>query len=53
MAKQIKQEITSIEILKSIEDAKLKKLVDVLFERKIISDQEKKDILSMEPFAQI
>jgi hypothetical protein len=35
------------------EDNKLKKLIDILCQHKLISSQEKKQILSLEPFAQI
>lgn len=40
-------------VLTRKEDTKLKKLVDVLHHRNLISTEEKQDILSMEPFPQL
>lgn len=40
-------------ILTRKEDKKVKRLVDILRKRNIISDNEVKEVLSMEPFAQL
>ena len=52
----IEKEPTNKEILEAIimeKDNKVNKLVDILLKRNLLSDNEVKEVMSMEPFAKL
>jgi len=53
---QIEKEPTNKEILEAIimeKENKVNKLIDILLKRNLLSDNEVKEVMSMEPFAKL